>query len=378
MDNILNNDNIDNMDNILNNDNMDNNTNEVDYFINIGQNISNSIVINNIVSDTIIEQDINIEPYTNNCDNVDDDNKTACAVCEDGMEDEMEDGMDYEANNEVNEANGNDGNDGNDGDGGDGGNDGDDGNDDSYGEGHGISFPVFEEVMTIPPNFQINNPQNFQINEQALNEMIENKHNEIMNYSYSNMTNVDDNIIKFIDICYLKNLQYDEQPIDTIIFTIRTAFGQGTQFELKNLVSNFFSYGMLGINYVFNANFDILNELLSSELKRHLRRSMFLDMISQIFISGTGFGPMEDVKLILTQEELDKIPKNSYKELSLELKEKNTSCPVCREEYRENDEVRTLKCNHVFHTDCVDNWLINHSHKCPCCRQETGNYKPNI
>jgi hypothetical protein len=135
---------------------------------------------------------------------------------------------------------------------------------------------------------------------------------------------------------------------------------------------------MLGINYVFSENFEVLNELLSSELKRLLRSGMVLSMFSQMIEGGGGFGPIEDVKLILSKEELDKIPTSSYKNITQELREKNENCPVCREEFCDNDEVRTLKCSHIFHTDCVDNWLTNHSHKCPCCRQEAGVYKPNL
>ena len=221
--------------------------------------------------------------------------------------------------------------------------------------------------------------QLFHIPEDTLNEMVDNKFNEIMNWVYPNMMNIDDETIKFIDYCYLKNLQYDDEPIDTIRYTIRTIFFEGTHYELKKLVSNIFSYGMLGINYVFNENFSILNELLTSELKRRLKREMVFTLVSQMITNqGSGINQMEDIKLILTKEELEKIPLNSYKNIETELKEKNECCPVCRDEYNDNDIVRILNCCHVFHTDCVDNWLTNHSHKCPCCRQSTGIYKPNI
>lgn len=224
-----------------------------------------------------------------------------------------------------------------------------------------------------------NNLFRLSFNEEVLNESVESKHNEIMSWAYSNTMNVEDDIIKFIDYCYLKNLQYDDEPIDTIRYTIRTVFSEGIEYELNILISNIFSYAMIGINYVFNENFDILNELLSSELKRLLRRDMIINTFSQMLMNpNREFGPMEDIKLILTKEELDKIPVNIYKDISFELKEKNDYCPVCREEYHDNDNVRTLCCGHVFHSECVDNWLTNHSHKCPCCRQTTGNYKPDI
>lgn len=227
------------------------------------------------------------------------------------------------------------------------------------------------------------NTMHFQVNERILNEVVNNKYNEIMDWAYTNMMNVDEEIIKLIDDSYLKNLQYDDEPIDLIRYTIRTSFVNGVDFELKDIVSNIFSYGMLGINYVFNDNFDALNEILSSELKRILTRENIYNMIFQAIENGTiginnQFGPMEDVKLILGQEELDKIPISSYKNIDQELKKKNENCLVCRDDLCDNDTVRILKCNHVFHTDCIDNWLTNHSYKCPCCRQEAGIHKPNL
>lgn len=46
------------------------------------------------------------------------------------------------------------------------------------------------------------------------------------------------------------------------------------------------------------------------------------------------------------------------------------SCLICFEEYLAEDDVRMLECNHYFHPDCVDRWLIGHSNCCPYCRKD--------
>ena len=43
-------------------------------------------------------------------------------------------------------------------------------------------------------------------------------------------------------------------------------------------------------------------------------------------------------------------------------------CPVCLEDFEENQDVRVLPCSHSFHTDCIDPWLLNVAGSCPLCR----------
>ncbi|XP_002193228.4 E3 ubiquitin-protein ligase RNF128 isoform X2 [Taeniopygia guttata] len=43
------------------------------------------------------------------------------------------------------------------------------------------------------------------------------------------------------------------------------------------------------------------------------------------------------------------------------------SCVVCFEQYKANDVVRVLTCNHVFHKTCIDPWLLEHG-TCPLCK----------
>ena len=44
------------------------------------------------------------------------------------------------------------------------------------------------------------------------------------------------------------------------------------------------------------------------------------------------------------------------------------SCNICLEPFEEGAVVRQLKCTHIFHTDCIDEWL-HKSFTCGYCRQ---------
>lgn len=42
-------------------------------------------------------------------------------------------------------------------------------------------------------------------------------------------------------------------------------------------------------------------------------------------------------------------------------------CTVCLMDFETNDTLRSLHCSHLFHTDCIDRWLV-YNKKCPVCR----------
>jgi hypothetical protein len=51
-------------------------------------------------------------------------------------------------------------------------------------------------------------------------------------------------------------------------------------------------------------------------------------------------------------------------------------CPICLNEMAVGDQARLLRCNHVFHKQCVDEWLrINAS--CPTCRKRIVDDPPD-
>ena len=42
-------------------------------------------------------------------------------------------------------------------------------------------------------------------------------------------------------------------------------------------------------------------------------------------------------------------------------------CVICLERYKKNERIITLKCNHIFHFQCIEEWLEN-KESCPLCR----------
>ncbi|EXL39385.1 hypothetical protein FOCG_18009 [Fusarium oxysporum f. sp. radicis-lycopersici 26381] len=43
-------------------------------------------------------------------------------------------------------------------------------------------------------------------------------------------------------------------------------------------------------------------------------------------------------------------------------------CAICIEVLGDQDDVRRLKCKHVFHTSCIDSWFRKHHVDCPLCK----------
>jgi len=73
----------------------------------------------------------------------------------------------------------------------------------------------------------------------------------------------------------------------------------------------------------------------------------------------------EDVKIVLNEEQFNNLECKCYKDLNLnEFKE----CLICIDNFNKEDEIIKIKCNHIFHKNCIKSWLCEESNKCPVCR----------
>jgi len=53
-------------------------------------------------------------------------------------------------------------------------------------------------------------------------------------------------------------------------------------------------------------------------------------------------------------------------------------CSICLENFNEDDIIIKLDCEHIYHNPCLEKWLSIYNNKCPKCRKEVGESKPNI
>ena len=144
-------------------------------------------------------------------------------------------------------------------------------------------------------------------------------------------------------------------------------------YTLEEITIQLVGYAHFYDNYFFKDY-----ELLKSNITKQLLRIYDLEGINNLLNSHVEERYERNrVKLILEQEEINKLKKDHYNNFNDTIKKNNINCSICLVDFEETDEARLLKCEHLFHTECVDNWLLNFSHKCPVCRTECDNYKAN-
>ena len=83
------------------------------------------------------------------------------------------------------------------------------------------------------------------------------------------------------------------------------------------------------------------------------------------FDSFVDMPPLEDVETPVQIKNL-----NENTQIKLFTKNSITPhCIICIEDFKENDIIRELSCDHFFHQKCIDKWFESNK-KCPLCRNE--------
>ncbi|CAF3954190.1 unnamed protein product [Rotaria sordida] len=67
-----------------------------------------------------------------------------------------------------------------------------------------------------------------------------------------------------------------------------------------------------------------------------------------------------------TQENIDAVPVISFAQEPDQFNQ--TECAICRTNFETNEQLKKLQCGHLFHPECVANWL-RITRICPICRQ---------
>ncbi|XP_015067315.1 RING-H2 finger protein ATL2 [Solanum pennellii] len=106
--------------------------------------------------------------------------------------------------------------------------------------------------------------------------------------------------------------------------------------------------------------------LLSQRRRELLRRRRVNHRRTHIvfYVDNPGSG-LSDANRGLEQAVLNSLPVFVYSDKT---HPEPLECAVCLSEFEENEKGRVLpKCNHSFHSECIDMWFHSHS-TCPLCR----------
>lgn len=105
----------------------------------------------------------------------------------------------------------------------------------------------------------------------------------------------------------------------------------------------------------------------------------FANILTTIF-SGilTNFRAHEpdDVALPLTEESFKKLEEMKYAEF--QDTNKSDKCTICQEQFEPTTNIKILPCRHIFHIECIGEWLKNYHYKCPLCRKECGEHAASV
>lgn len=69
----------------------------------------------------------------------------------------------------------------------------------------------------------------------------------------------------------------------------------------------------------------------------------------------------------VSQEVIDALKLLNLDEVR-KIMENNEHCTICLSEFEIDSHVKSLKCSHNFHSECIDKWLRNCHGNCPVCR----------
>lgn len=103
---------------------------------------------------------------------------------------------------------------------------------------------------------------------------------------------------------------------------------------------------------------------------------IFMLFYVSVCYKRSGFGRNTDLNERLVENEnnmnikktIEKIKKNKIS--SDDITDSDKTCSICLEEFSQEKEIIILDCKHIYHNDCIIEWIYKDT-SCPLCRSSS-------
>lgn len=133
--------------------------------------------------------------------------------------------------------------------------------------------------------------------------------------------------------------------------------GNGT--NLSNEINN-----QIAVEYDNNIPNNTLNN-------NNLIGQMMMNILNNTVNINTQ-NTQEDILVTMDKKDIEMLEVVKYD------KDTTSNCTICLMDVEKDNEYYKIKCNHIFHTKCIEKWLEEFNYICPVCRTELGEAKPHI
>lgn len=161
-------------------------------------------------------------------------------------------------------------------------------------------------------------------------------------------------MIPYLSTCLYSYIYYPQYSLITIVFSIRAISDIIFELYFDKIVIRS-SNKLIAYSYIINTSLLYIISIMSCIIERQIGLPIItINIIIDILLIILNLFMLYLVYIMPNQEKVIEISDTTSKIIDAS---KTDECLICREEYNIADKIKELKCGHLYHIKCIDDWF---------------------